>query len=136
MKDKTIIHVIKGDLYGGSDVLSKRLFKRIEKGNSQKIIYFEKEGKLQYKQFEGNKVSIIKIKNEIIFANLYSSILKFLNSDIIHLHHIKVWVFFFPLIFFRKKIISSFHINFGVGIKKGLFENILITLIVSYSSIF
>jgi len=131
-----VVHIIKGDVYGGSDTLSKKLFKSLDPKYDQKLLLLEKEGITPYKEFDSSILFRIKLKKEIIFVNLYNHFMELIKADIIHIHHIKSWVLLFPFILFKKKIISSFHINFGSDIKKNFFEKIIISLIISYSTIF
>ncbi|MEK6915654.1 MAG: glycosyltransferase family 4 protein [Nanoarchaeota archaeon] len=131
-----IVHIIKGDLYGGSDTLSRLLFSQIGEEYEQLLLLLEREGIDPYKKFNAENLYRIKLKNEILFVNLYCKISKLIKADIIHLHHIKLWIFLFPLIVFKEKLISSFHINFGSGIKKGYLQNLLIFLIINYTTLF
>jgi hypothetical protein len=68
-----VVHIIKGDVYGGSDTLSKRLFKSLNsKYNQRLLLLLEKDGITPYKEFNSSILFRIKLKKEIIFVNLYS----------------------------------------------------------------
>lgn len=133
---KKIIHLIKG-LEGGLDNISKQIFLYLKfKKFEQEILFFYEQGNKIYKEFNKKKLYHLDYKKEVIFVNLFNSIKELNQVDIIHIHHTKTWILFTPLIFYKNKIIYSFHINFGSDIKKSFLEKFLITMIINYCSLF
>src|SRR5579872_2039336 len=132
---KRIVHIVKGDK-GGLDFISRSLFFFLKDKFEQKIIYFCKDGRNLYKDFDSYEAISIQLKGEIVFVNLFNFLRELRRAEFIHVHHTKTWLLFSPLLFFHKKMIYTFHMNFGVGVRKNFFEILLIHLIVSYCSIF
>ncbi|MCK4540380.1 glycosyltransferase family 4 protein [Candidatus Parcubacteria bacterium] len=135
MEKYKIVHIIKGD-YGGMDFLAKKIFKKYNQKYNQKIFFFENYGKKLYKNYVNKKIFSIKIKNEVVYLNLWFNLKDLFQADIIHIQHTKIWILFSPLCFFWRKNIFSFHINFGVAVKKSFFIRIIISLIISYIALF
>ncbi|MGC9599098.1 MAG: glycosyltransferase family 4 protein [Minisyncoccia bacterium] len=132
---KTILHITKGK-YGGLDFISKDIFEYLKLHFEQKIFYFYDDGDHIYKDFQKEKISIVEYKEEVMFANFINRFKDFYDADVIHVHHTKFWILFSPLIFFSKKVIFSFHMSFGSGVKKNVLEKFTIRLIVSYCTLF
>ncbi len=128
-----VLHITKG-MNGGLDNISSKIFKKIP--YEQKVLFFSKEGFNIYKKLKKALLLTLSFKGEILFVELFSKIKLLKNYNLIHIHHAKTWVLFSPLVFFGKKTIYSFHQSFGSGIKKSIFENLLIFLIVNYICLF
>ncbi len=130
-----IVHITKG-YNGGLDNISRDIFRGINNLFDQKVLYFYDYGRDFYREFENDKVPIFEWKKEVIFANILGKIKDLNKSDIIHVHHAKVWILLSPLIFFKKKTIYSFHGNFGYALDKNTFQKLVISLIINYSTLF
>jgi glycosyltransferase involved in cell wall biosynthesis len=130
-----IVHITKGDK-GGLDNICKSIFNAVKKKYEQKVLFFCPEGSKIYDKFENKFVSSTNFKEEVVFADLWRYLPDLRKAKIIHVHHTKAWILFSPLLLFKKKLIYSFHGNFGAEVKKSFFEKMLISLIVNYSSIF
>lgn len=131
-----VINIIKG-YPGGLDNISREIFINSKlRDIDEKILYFYDYGNKFYKDFDRKKLFHIDYKNEVIFVNLFNHIKELSKADIIHVHHVKTWLLFTPLLFFKKKIIHTFHGNFGSGIRKNLLQGLIIRLIMNYTTIF
>lgn len=132
---KRLLHITKGE-NGGLDFISEKIFSELEKNFFQKIIFFNNDGASIYNKYSANKAPFFCIRDEVFFVNFIKYLLDFFHSDLIHVHHTKTWVLFSPLFLFSNKVIFTFHMSFGSGIKKSLIEKFIIRLIVSYCTIF
>jgi len=130
-----ILHLTRGS-FGGLDFASKDLFSYLAPNHSQKIFYFDRNGSVLYENFSSACVGSVVLKGEIIFVNFLNRLKDFFEADFIHIHHTKVWVLFSPLCFFSSKNIFSFHMSFGSGLEKNIFELWITRLIVSYCTFF
>jgi len=132
---KKIIHITPGNPIGGLDIIVQRILNSLT-NFANIILYWNSGGGDFFKNLKTFKVFKLGYKGNNVFINLFGQLKRLNDSDIIHVHNTDVWVLFSPLSFFGHKTVYSLHTNFGVNIKKSFIENLVISLIINYISLF
>jgi glycosyltransferase involved in cell wall biosynthesis len=136
-----ILHITRTD-GGGLTIVASKIVNNLgrlysEELTQELLFYGNREYVGSFKIDSPVEVRSVISKDEVLFVNLWNRIKFLIDADVIHIHHTKVWILFSPIIFFAKKVVYSYHTNFGSGIERlNIVEKVARSMILNYSVLF